>query len=530
MTTTDYRSNPHSAHKPCAADRAAGGLVTDANKGARSSQAGVLPGQQAAREKRDGRYKALKFLWELSSLDRVRTCRRHSVRPAGTVDVRHNHASGLAGFSGVATCGSVWACPVCSARIQSGRREELKRLVDWADDQGKVVLFGTMTLRHNIRQSLDTVWSALGGCFKSVRTNGSVRNMRAELGFSGYVRTVEVTHSPKNGWHPHIHMLYVLDREVTDTEIQALGDTEFSAWAYAAHKAGLGAPLRERYQLERVTGDVEDYLAKAEYDPKKPGGTALEGYRHANSAAYELAGSATKVARQKSRTPFQILADVQDTYNADDCDLWLEYERVSKGKKALTWSNGLKKEINLIEQTDEELAEEAVGDVEDTIFAIAKWSRDISPNPVLASQLLTSVELGGRSAGLAFCQEHGIETLSPTHVDVLSDQRQVRMRANESRENAAMTTAAWGSSDRARELDELSERLAAAYESPDLAQQVGLGFPGARLDAELRRKELGRLVMVDRGEDPDTPVWFAPDLSDPYDVPPAPAAPVFEEV
>lgn len=408
-------------------------LVTVANKGASPGQGTIAP----HRKKRDGRYKALKLLWEVTSLERVKHCRKHSVRLYGTVDVRHSPGidagqGGTAGFSGVATCGSIWACPVCSARIQAGRREELKTLVNWANAQGFTVLFGTMTLRHNRKQRLKFVWDTLGACFKAVRTNGSVRKMRSELGFSAYVRTVEVTHSPTNGWHPHIHSLYILERDpdsLSDQEIQALADVEFSAWQKSAHKEGLGRPLRDRYQLEKVTGDIDKYLSKSEFTPK-------EGYRSASSAAFELSGSATKVARSKSRTPFQILADFQDTYNADDLDLWHEYEQASKGKKALTWSNGLKKRIGLLEQTDEELAEEEIGGgTDDTIFAIAKWSRDIAPNPVLASQLLTAVELGGCAGGMDFCAQNSIEILLPTHPDVLADQRLSR-RAGASAQEA----------------------------------------------------------------------------------------------
>lgn len=494
MTSSSVYPNGNSNASFEAADSGAKPrLVTDANKGADA-------GDGAHRAKRDGRYKALKLLWEITSLERVKNCRRHSVRLRGTVDVRYSPDHAMAGYSGVATCGSIWACPVCSARIQSGRRTELSRLVEWASEQGFSVLFGTMTLRHHVHQSLKFIWKALGECFRAVRTNGSVRKMRDELGFSGYVRTVEVTHGRKNGWHPHIHMLYIIEKDaesLSDQEIKALGDAEFSAWKAAALREDLGSPLRERYQLERVTGDIQEYMAKAEYDPKSPGGIAKEGYRHEKSAAFEMAGAATKVAWGKSRTPFQILADFQETYNADDADLWLEYEQASKGKKALTWSNGLKKRIALDEVTDEELAEEQVGGQEDTIFSIRNWSRDISPNPVLASQLLTAVELGGCKAGLAFCEEKKIEILMPDHPDVVADQRLVRQRAVEARENSAKMSPTWGSADRHHRAAELSEKLQAASESPQVARMLGLD---SAADVAMAKHELDLATRAAAGD------------------------------
>lgn len=403
---SEYNNSIQNAPTAPTARAAQRPLVTYANRGADAGQ--------AANPQRDARYKMLNTLWQVSDLDRVRNCRRVAVGPSGTVEVRHS-SEGVAGYSGLATCGSIWACPVCSTRIQAGRREELQLLVDWADANGFTVLFGTMTLRHHRNQALGQVWGALGDCFKAVRTNGSVRKIRDELGFDGYVRAVEVTHSPQNGWHPHIHQLYLLKRStITDEQMEVLGDVEFAAWKKAAVKAGLGEPVRKRYQLERVSGDIADYMAKD------------DDIRPSSSAAYELAGSATKVGRKTSRTPFQILADFSETGNADDFDLWNEYERVSKGKRALTWSQGLKDRAGVTERSDDEIVEEEIGDKEDTIFAIAEWQRDMSPRPVLISQLLTAVENGGRVGGLRFCREHQIEVLAPDHERVRSDRKAAR--------------------------------------------------------------------------------------------------------
>lgn len=408
-------------------------LDTYANKGA---EAGQRPGRDLSPAtvdhnlKQDARYAALKFLWQISSLDRVRTCRRVSVRPGNTVDVRYDSDTHASGFAGLATCGSVWACPTCSARIQAERREELRKLMEWAKRNNFIVLFTTATLRHRKGQELNDLWDALSGCFKSVRTNGSVRKVRKEIGMDGYVRTVEVTVGG-NGWHPHIHQLYILRvPEITDDEIDKLRDTEFAAWQKAAVKAGLGAPLKDHYRIEVINGgEVGDYLVKSGYEPRE-GEIARQ--RSAGSAAYELSGAATKEARRGSRTPFQVLQDFSETGNADDADLWLEYEQASKGRRALTWSNGLKDEAGINDRSDDDIASEEMGDSDDNIFGIEDWGRDVAPEPVLASQLKTAVTEGGKVGGrlgamrlgMAFCRAHGIAIIGDPQDHRLRKDRQ----------------------------------------------------------------------------------------------------------
>ena len=56
--------------------------------------------------------------------DRFLACGRRSQSASGAVGVKFDTASG-AGFSGLHTCGSAWACPVCSAKIQQQRASDL---------------------------------------------------------------------------------------------------------------------------------------------------------------------------------------------------------------------------------------------------------------------------------------------------------------------------------------------------------------------------------------------------------------------
>jgi hypothetical protein len=101
---------------------------------------------------------------------------------------------------------------------------------------------------------------------------------------------------------------------------------------------------------------------------------------------------------------------VYEAGDADALDLWHAWETGSKGKRALTWSRGLRARVGLdVEASDEDLAAAEVGTKADTGFVVVDWS-PVKRLPVLGAQLLAAVD-GGRNwqAGRALCHRHGIE-------------------------------------------------------------------------------------------------------------------------
>lgn len=103
-----------------------------------------------------------------------------------------------------------------------------------------------------------------------------------------------------------------------------------------------------------------------------------------------------KKARKGNRTPFQILADIIENGEEKDLKLWGEYERVSKGRRALTWSVGLREWAQLgVELSDEEVAEQVPGGDIVAIFTNQDWKAVRSAG---AAHLLDVVEQGGCQA------------------------------------------------------------------------------------------------------------------------------------
>lgn len=357
---------------------------------------------------RTERWRALGVLWDMSTLARVRKCGRVTVLPGGQVGVRKK--ADAVGYAGLATCGSVWACPRCSARIMAVRRLELGVLIAAAAAQGLTVVFGTVTLRHRQGQSLAQLWDVLNQAQRGVTNATKVKRLRRELGRVGYVRATEVTHGG-NGWHPHIHTIQLFEGDVTQEQLDELRDAEFAVWKRQCLNRGLGAPMKKRYELRRVVdADVafSDYFAKGVYDPSTS--------RAAKSVGFEMTGSQSKRARRGSRTPWQVLHDFRQTGDLEDWEIFEEYETASKGKRALVWSPGLKDRFNVPELRDEQIADEEVGDREDTLFWVTDWG-PIAADASLGGRLLGAVRTGGLHGGLTFCREHGI----PTAVGVPGD-------------------------------------------------------------------------------------------------------------
>ncbi|WP_144276137.1 protein rep [Pseudonocardia sp. Ae717_Ps2] len=127
---------------------------------------------------------------------------------------------GTAGFGGLATCGSVWACPVCSAKISARRSKDLEQLINWNADRGGTVALLTLTMRHHRGHSLRELRRALSAAWRHLTQSRGWKRWKTDLDMD-YVRGVEGTHTDLNGWHLHIHALLIFPTDVS-AEIPAL--------------------------------------------------------------------------------------------------------------------------------------------------------------------------------------------------------------------------------------------------------------------------------------------------------------------
>lgn len=302
-------------------------------------------------------------------MDRVRECGRLGVLPGGSVRVRASGsgAARRAGFSGLSTCGSVWACPVCAEKILAGRQDEVRRALSVWTGLGGRVAFVTLTMRHRQGQALGDLWDSLSYAWGAVTSGRRWKDLVGRYGVDGWLRVVEVTHG-RHGWHVHIHAALFLPSSATVDQVDDLGGSMFATWAAALKRRGLSAS--REHGVDAVLWDaadlsdggrLADYFTKQDYVDQVDAG----------KAALELTRADLKRGRGGNRSPFQILGDLVELGDADDLDRWEEWEKASKGRRQLTWSRGLRSRLlSDDERTDDELAAEELGSADDDLVEI----------------------------------------------------------------------------------------------------------------------------------------------------------------
>ena len=251
-------------------------------------------------------------------------------------------------YSGLQTCGSVWRCPVCSAKIAERRRAEIVQAMDAHKETGGCVNLLTLTCPHQVNDNLADLLAKQKKALNSFWSDRHVKAVLSEMESIGQIRALEVTHgrlSPQNnGWHPHYHVL-VFGGAVVD---QARSDvfrwddwetTLYTRWANACTLAGLGAPSRA-HGLK-----LDDGSKAAKYVSK----WGLED---------EMTKGHTKKATH-GETPFDFLrAYLLDKNDKQAAALFIEFAKTFEGKRQLHWSKGLKKRYAVTEKSDETISEE----------------------------------------------------------------------------------------------------------------------------------------------------------------------------
>jgi len=315
-----------------------------------------------------------------------RLCRCGRVRTAEYVTMRLTE--GVAGYSGLESCGSVWVCPVCSAKIMLKRGLELAAGVDWWTTQGNRVLLATNTVQHHGGHKLADSLAALTYAWSRVTSGTSWVRDREALGLLGYARALEVLHNVRNGWHPHNHSLLFVSDAVGPSEAARFEAGIFGRYRTALQRKGFDAlPIGQRVDL--VTRDTAgDKLGP--YLTKMSGADRTLG----QSLGFELTGSQSKTGRSIGRTQWTLGASAAEG-NLRDQRHWREFEKATHGKRQLSWSKGLRDALRLgVEQSDDAIAAEAIGTEADTVGAITDYA-EVLKYPGLAATLLTVLEDSG---------------------------------------------------------------------------------------------------------------------------------------
>lgn len=367
MTSADQTKNPLKHLLPSALSRAGDALASPERGGATlgtnakykhtaqkvDPETGEIIGAQHQQRPQDVRpinsriqrfalQSVARSLFPKSRIDKCLRLRQKGQEIQVLQSIQHKTAS----FSGLQTCGSVWRCPVCSAKIAERRRGEIIAAMAAHKAAGGCVNMLTLTAPHQVKDNLADLLQKQAKALNTFWKDRQSKAVFAEMGVIGQIRALEVTHGRKsaqnNGWHPHYHVLQFGGACVNLARFDAIQMKDWQVrlylrWANACKLAGLGEPSYA-HGLK-----LDDGSKAAKYVSK----WGLED---------EMTKGHTKKALH-GETPFDFLR----SYLADKTDkqaaaLFMEFATTFKGKRQLHWSAGLKKRFAIGEKTDEELA------------------------------------------------------------------------------------------------------------------------------------------------------------------------------
>lgn len=357
---------PHTSRSPVAASS---GFLPDEREAVRGSASKALvnspkshstPRSKGPKDAAKANRERLKRreLWQLrttiqdlTSLPRVKGCGCTSFGP---VEVRLK--AERATYYGVKTCGSVWACPVCSQKVRRKRADEMFRALSGHVASGGGLATAMYSLPHIRSDKLERLWLVMVAAWKHVLSGRRWIEDREIFGILGTHRTQEVTFSPaSHGWHPHLHVIFFTRAPLSEDALSTLSERLFTRWnakvlallkreCVNSTQTPDGKPL---FSLRAVQseGAISAYIQKVTLEK-----TALEQTR---TDAKRKPDGQTEYGLH----PFQLALradpdDPKDTFTS----AWRDYEAVTHGQRSSAYSRGLRALLGLAEDEAEDEA------------------------------------------------------------------------------------------------------------------------------------------------------------------------------
>ena len=232
-----------------------------------------------------------------------------ATRPRGKED-----APWEAKWRGTLSCGHVWTCAVCSARLRAERLDRVVRAL--VNGRGRWQML-TVTIRHGHQHRLSDTLGGLIRSWRKCRMGRPVQPLWTSH-VSASVRSFEVTKGA-NGWHPHAHVLIrtahwttperraLFEKFATVVE-QEMGAEHVPTWANGMR---FSKPLEVGSNVAGEAERVAKYLAKV----------GLEITGHGKSS-------------RRGKTHWQIAADAAEGHESS-VKAWHEFHRGTRGKRMI---------------------------------------------------------------------------------------------------------------------------------------------------------------------------------------------------
>lgn len=275
-------------------------------------------------------------------------------------------------ISNLQSCGSVWLCAYCAAKIAERRRQEILVAMAAHKAFGGSVSFCTRTVPHTKNDGLKDIQSNFRHAEKLLKGHRSYMSLMKETKVIGSIKVFEITVG-KNGWHLHVHEIYFHAPDAFEGSalmknpnyvafLKNFESQMYSRWRLAAVKAGFKEPSVAN-GLQIQNGDfAAEYVSKWGIEPSNDW-----------AADSELTKSHMKKSN-KGLSPFDLFRLYDETGDERLVPLIQEYGQVMHGQRQLIWSRGLKKHFGITDISDEELAEKLEDDAEEIgVLSYDQW-------------------------------------------------------------------------------------------------------------------------------------------------------------
>jgi hypothetical protein len=298
-------------------------------------------------------------------------------------------------------CASAWHCPVCSAVISLRKVDLLKKVIQLTEEMGYTCLFLTYTARHQADTDLKQLRKAMSEAHSRVWSGGDMKRLKQRFGYLGRVRNFEVTFSPQNGPHPHIHSLVFVKKPESEVAAAAML-TEFervfrARWKESAEQQGL-TMNGHGFEVVNSTARVAEYFEKFGHLPRWQVADEMTKWHKKTGRDWHYA---------KGLTPWGLL-EFAEAGVEEAAELFRQYAVAFHGQHQLQFSKGFLELLGLKEEdkTDEEIVQE--GQDAPVLLSV------IAPARVFAKKVakirgraryLEMVELGIPEQIQAFCQK-----------------------------------------------------------------------------------------------------------------------------
>lgn len=292
----------------------------------------------------------------------------------GRVGFYRNEQRTNSSMRGLQRCGKLHTCPICAAKVAELRRKQLSAAMARHIENGQTpaqirnqtpgkttAYLLTQTFPHTSDEKLKELQIKFSKARAKFQNSRLWKAFRKNHGVIGCVNSFEHTVSIENGWHPHVHMLVFSDAQAFNEGAPAEnGDLNSPAieelsnlWCKILLECGLGSKEKlndmKLHALNVRGGEkAAEYIAKFGHDERWGASSEI-------TKSHAKIGSAGERDGVMHFSPFQLLVW------AEQGDGWAihrfrEFADEVDGKRALTWSPGLKAALGVCDVDEDEWA------------------------------------------------------------------------------------------------------------------------------------------------------------------------------